>query len=1382
MRQHFIKSFQSKFSKRLVACLRSSSARRIPSFEVLELRRLFVGGNALPTLGGSSFEPRSSFGSNGEVLIKGWWPRLHPISGGRFAQTNTGDAPEELWNFTVDVFLANGLADPSFGSNGRASVNLAPGSADAGRGLYELPDGSLLITGDPNYGYGQDDWAVIKLKPNGTVDTSFGTGGVARFDVPQFGLADSVAQLDNGKLIVSGKLDRSAKLGIMRLHPNGSLDSSFGSNGLITVDLGNFGDNSVAYAKVIPATNGSFFIKTGTEYQLPTPRKSILLTVDDSGSITKDVRLNLGTDVRSDDVIVDRQGRMLVAGSVDGELFIIRYTQQGALDTTFANGGIMRAMDSRFTGAGAGIAITNDGFIYTGILNNLGTSILIRRINENGTLDDTFGLDGIYTVPFADRMGGNHVWVDLIANSNGDLLVGSQNQNWISRIVSLEPVLEDITILEDAQQQVVQLSGITAGVGESQSLRVSATSNDPSLIPDPDVAFLSASTTGSIGFTPLTDQAGVAIITVTVEDAGLDGDFSTIDDNAAIRRSFSVTVTPVDDKPSDILLSSNTVSENAALNTTVGLLQTKDPDPSETFTYSMITGIGDDDNAVFILDGAMVRSRSSFDFEVKSNYSIRVRSTDSRGLSTEKALAIVVTNINENPTSLSLSDNSISENAGINTIVGEFSTIDPDLADTFGYSLVSGTGDTDNSSFLVDGNRLRAAINFDYESKNTYSIRTRTTDAHGLFTEKTFLILVKDSPEIISITGTPGNDTFIATFIGYGSDHRWSVLRGSTVVFYGPVSTDSILAFDGMNGNDVIQVVGTATDDKFVLDSNRILVNGANLEFRGIESFRVLGKWGNDRLAILNPAVDGIISSFDGGSGMDSLETQTGENEWDVRGTDAGVLNRFLTFNRVETLQGGTGEDHFAFSVQGRLTGQVLGGEGADILDYSRKTNAHVVNIERYSATSTGGFAELETFIGSSNAFVADTFVGANQTSSWRIDQANGGTLDSAVSGKISFRGFENLFGGLSSDVFEFTPTGTISRSLIGGTAGGIIDIVDVSQIPGVLEFNLSTSNGVPGVLGAYSGFEQVVGNGVSGTRIHRSNNTSTTWVFNALGNITVGGVVYSEIPAIVGGPGSDTLVGVGTLSSTSSWVLNAPDAGSLDILGYSLIFSGINNLTGGLGDDEFEIHAGGSLSGNLNAGTGGGINTLSYATWSSAVAVNLQNTIAGNATAVSGVLSNIQLIIGGSGDDLLTSHATRGTILIGRQGNDTLVGGSQRDLLFGGLGSDLIFGGAGEDILVAGVTLHDIDRNALIQIYREWISTRTFTQRTRNIWGNGRPVSNEGNFVLNSDASDAITDTVFADNEVDSLSGGLNQDWFFVSLNDLNDLNSGLNPDRLDM
>ena len=108
-----------------------------------------------------------------------------------------------------------------------------------------------------------------------------------------------------------------------------------------------------------------------------------------------------------------------------------------------------------------------------------------------------------------------------------------------------------------------------------------------------------------------------------------------------------------------------------------------------------------------------------------------------------------MTNVNESPTDISLSNSSVAENQPSGTTVGNFTTTDPDAGDTHTYTLVAGMGDVDNASFDIVGNQLRTKASFDYETKKSYSIRVRSTDngAGSLYFEKQFTITVTDVNE-----------------------------------------------------------------------------------------------------------------------------------------------------------------------------------------------------------------------------------------------------------------------------------------------------------------------------------------------------------------------------------------------------------------------------------------------------------------------------------------------------------------------------------------------------------------------------------------------------------------------------------------------------------
>ncbi|GBF76420.1 hypothetical protein PA598K_04889 [Paenibacillus sp. 598K] len=108
---------------------------------------------------------------------------------------------------------------------------------------------------------------------------------------------------------------------------------------------------------------------------------------------------------------------------------------------------------------------------------------------------------------------------------------------------------------------------------------------------------------------------------------------------------------------------------------------------------------------------------------------------------------VVVSAINQAPTDITLSNHLIAENTSEGSVVGVFTTEDPDEQDTFAYTLVSGEGDNDNRSFSIAvlGDTLILRTALDYETKDSYSIRVRSTDSGGLYYEKVFPIQILEA-------------------------------------------------------------------------------------------------------------------------------------------------------------------------------------------------------------------------------------------------------------------------------------------------------------------------------------------------------------------------------------------------------------------------------------------------------------------------------------------------------------------------------------------------------------------------------------------------------------------------------------------------------------
>jgi Ca2+-binding RTX toxin-like protein len=205
----------------------------------------------------------------------------------------------------------------------------------------------------------------------------------------------------------------------------------------------------------------------------------------------------------------------------------------------------------------------------------------------------------------------------------------------------------------------------------------------------------------------------------------------------------------IDRPPTNLTLSNSGVNENQAIGTVIGTLTTTDTpvSPANTFIYSLVAGTGSTDNNLFTLNANQLRTNAVFNHEVKNSYSIRVRTTDSSGLSLEKALTINVINVNESSTDVTLSNSNIAENQPIGTVVGNFATTDPDSGNTFTYTLVSGNGSTNNSLFTIQNNQLRTNARFNYENIRSYNILVRATDQGGLFFEKPLTINVTNLNE-----------------------------------------------------------------------------------------------------------------------------------------------------------------------------------------------------------------------------------------------------------------------------------------------------------------------------------------------------------------------------------------------------------------------------------------------------------------------------------------------------------------------------------------------------------------------------------------------------------------------------------------------------------
>jgi len=200
--------------------------------------------------------------------------------------------------------------------------------------------------------------------------------------------------------------------------------------------------------------------------------------------------------------------------------------------------------------------------------------------------------------------------------------------------------------------------------------------------------------------------------------------------------------------PNNITLSSNTIIENNEINQTIGTLTASDPELDDVI-FSIVSG-----SEKFNIASNTLQASTVFDYEIATSHDVTIRATDSQGATFDKTFTILVQNQDEAPENILLSNASLQENNTIGHVIGTLSVVDTEV-DTVIYTLVSGYGD--NASFSIEGDSLKAAVVFNYELKNSYSIKVAATDVSNNVTEKIFQISVtnvNEGPVDIRLSGT----------------------------------------------------------------------------------------------------------------------------------------------------------------------------------------------------------------------------------------------------------------------------------------------------------------------------------------------------------------------------------------------------------------------------------------------------------------------------------------------------------------------------------------------------------------------------------------------------------------------------------------------------
>lgn len=328
------------------------------------------------------------------------------------------------------VYAQPGSLDLTFSSDGKLTTDFI-GAADGGAAVAIQSDGKIIVAGNSSSG-SNADFALVRYNTDGSLDISFGTTGKITTAIGtgnDFGL--SIAIQTDGKIVVAGFSDNgtNADFALVRYNTNGSLDNLFDTDGKVTTAIGSADDRGYSVAiqsdgKIVVAgvsvnggTEDFALVRYNTNGSLDT-------SFDSDGKITTDFS---GGNDDGLSVAIQNDGKIVVGGyssnSTDTDFALVRYTTNGSLDTSFDTDGKV-SLDINSYDFGRSIALQSDGKILLTGWSNSPYDYTMVRYNTTGVLDNTFGTGGIVNTDFAST---NDSPYSIAIQSNGKIVVAGQS-------------------------------------------------------------------------------------------------------------------------------------------------------------------------------------------------------------------------------------------------------------------------------------------------------------------------------------------------------------------------------------------------------------------------------------------------------------------------------------------------------------------------------------------------------------------------------------------------------------------------------------------------------------------------------------------------------------------------------------------------------------------------------------------------------------------------------------------------------------------------------------------------------------------------------------------------------------------------------------------
>lgn len=326
-------------------------------------------------------------------------------------------------DFAVVRYNSNGSLDTTFNTTGKVTTAIGT-LADSARGAVIQPDGKIVVVGMYTVGTNNDDIALVRYNPNGSLDTTFGTSGKVKTTVSSLDdRAYAVSLQSDGKIVIAG-MTKTSSTGkdfyVSRYNTNGSLDTTFGTSGKVTTSMGTTDDEAAA---ITLQPDGKIVVTgtmmNGTNNDVVVVRYnsngSLDTSFDGDGKMITTVSANndFGRSVR-----VQPDGKILVGGfafggSGNGDFVVLRYDSNGSLDTAFGGTGIVTTGIGDASDDVYGVGIQSDGKLVAAGYSITGGNVdfAVVRYNTDGGLDCSQCIDiGNLTNTYIRTVGADRVW------------------------------------------------------------------------------------------------------------------------------------------------------------------------------------------------------------------------------------------------------------------------------------------------------------------------------------------------------------------------------------------------------------------------------------------------------------------------------------------------------------------------------------------------------------------------------------------------------------------------------------------------------------------------------------------------------------------------------------------------------------------------------------------------------------------------------------------------------------------------------------------------------------------------------------------------------------------------------------------------------------